>query len=89
MYRKGFHHLRFLLHATTKAVSLIAIATTIATTAQAQSANIRGKILDPLGNPIAQAKVTLIQEGREGKTLADSTSAADGTYQLQSTESGR
>jgi vitamin B12 transporter len=89
MFHKGFHRLRFLLHTTTKLVSLVALATIIATTAQAQSANIRGKILDPLGNPVAQAKATLIQEGREDKTLADSTSAADGTYQLQAPGSGR
>src|SRR5271167_2583585 len=89
MFYKGFHRLRYLLHTTTKLVSLVALATIIATTAQAQSANIRGKILDPLGNPVAQAKATLIQEGREDKTLADSTSAADGTYQLQAPGSGR
>ena len=89
MFRKGLHRLRFLLNTTTKLVSLVAIATIIATTAQAQSANVRGKILDPLGNPVAQAKVTLVLEGREDKSLADSTSAADGTYQLQAPGSGR
>src|ERR1700753_1876501 len=89
MYRKGFESLRFLLHATTKLVSLITLVTIIATAPHAQSASIRGKILDPLGNPIAQAKVTLIQEGRDDKSLSDSTSASDGTYQLESPASGR
>src|SRR5215475_413605 len=70
-------------------ISLIAFAAALATTAQAQSASIRGKILDPLGNPVAQAKVTLIQEGREDKTLADSTSSPDGAYQLQTSSGGR
>ena len=89
MFPKGFHRLRFLLQATTTLVSLLALATIIATAAHAQSASIRGKILDPLGNPIAQAKVTLIQEAREDKSLADSTTTADGTYQLVAPGSGR
>ena len=89
MFPKGFHRLRFLLQATTTLVSLLALATIIATTAQAQSTNIRGKVLDPLGNPVAQAKVTLIQEAREDKSLADSTTTADGTYQLVAPGSGR
>ena len=83
MFRKRLHRLRFrfAFHATTQTRSHSSHSPPcIATTAQAQSANIRGKILDPLGNPVAQAKVTLVQEGREDKSLADSTSTADGTY---------
>lgn len=89
MFRKGFHRLRFSFRSALQLFLLVALAAASASIVHGQSANIRGKILDPLGSPVAQAKVTLIQEGREEKALADSTSAADGTYQLQSPTSGR
>src|SRR5579871_2858165 len=89
MFRKGFESLRFSLRSLFQLILLIALTAASVSVAQAQSANIHGKILDPLGNPISQAKVTLVQEGREDKTLADSTSATDGTYQRQLPASGR
>src|SRR5579862_4689398 len=78
MFRKRSQHLRSLLHVATKFILFLSFVATLATTAQAQSVTIHGRILDPLGNPVAQAKVTLIQEGREDKSLADSTSSPDG-----------
>src|SRR5215475_4722549 len=91
MFRKRSHRSRSRnpIRPAIRFIVLIALTTALATTTQAQSANIRGKILDPLGNPVAQAKVTLIQEGHEDKSLADSTSSADGTYQLQTPSGGR
>jgi vitamin B12 transporter len=91
MFRKRFQHLRFRLsfRSTLQFFLLIALTAAAASTAKAQSATIHGKILDPLGNPIAQAKVSLVQETREDKTLADSTSAADGSYHLDAPSAGR
>jgi vitamin B12 transporter len=91
MFRKRLHRFRFRFsfRRSIQLMFLIAFAVATASTSHAQSANIRGKILDPLGNPVAQAKITLIHEGREDKTLADTTSAADGTYSLATPDSGR
>jgi vitamin B12 transporter len=93
MFPQRLHRLRFSLRSSIQLILLIVFASAFSSvptsTAQAQSANIRGKILDPLGNPMAQAKVSLIQKTREDKTLADSTSAADGSYHLDAPNSGR
>ena len=91
MFRKRLRHLRFRFsfRSSIQLILLIAFAVATASTSYAQSANIRGKILDPLGSSVAQAKVTLVREGHEDTPVADTTSAGDGTYSLATPDSGR
>lgn len=91
MFRKGFQHLRIRIsfRSPLHFILLIAMTAGSASIAQAQSATIRGKILDPLGNPVAQAKVILVREGHEDASVADSTSGLDGTYALAAPDGGR
>jgi vitamin B12 transporter len=91
MFRKRLHRLRFRFsfRRSIQLMLLIAFAAATASTSHAQSANIRGKILDPLGSPVASAKVVLIREGHEDTSVADTTSSADGTYSLATPDAGR
>src|SRR5579862_7698766 len=91
MFRKGFRHLRsrFSLGGLIPFILLIAMAVASASIAHAQSANIHGTVSDPLGNPIAQAKVVLIREGRQDAPLAGTNSNSDGTYMLVIPSNGR
>src|ERR1700743_1121970 len=89
MFPKRSHRLRFSLHSSVRLVFFVLLAIASFSIVRAQSAGIHGKILDPLGTPVASAKVVLIQEGREDKTLADGTSSADGAYQLPTPAGGR
>jgi vitamin B12 transporter len=91
MFRKRLRRLRFRFsfHASIQIILLIAFAAATVSTSHAQSANIRGKILDPLGSPVASAKVTLVREGHEDTPVAGTTSIADGTYSLAAPDSGR
>ena len=91
MFRKGFRHLRsrFSLRGLIPFILLIAMAVASASIAHAQSANIHGTVSDPLGNPIAQAKVVLIREGRQDAPLAGTNSNSDGTYMLVIPSNGR
>ena len=87
MFIPRFHRfrspLRFLFH--------FILLVSFASASRAQSGSLHGKILDPLGNPVPQAKVVLVQEGqgREDKSIADTQSATDGTYSLNVPVSGR
>jgi vitamin B12 transporter len=67
----------------------IAFLISFVSASRAQSGSVHGKILDPLGNPIPQAKVVLLLEGREDKSIADAQSDADGAYVLNVPASGR
>jgi iron complex outermembrane receptor protein/vitamin B12 transporter len=54
---------------------------------QAQSqANLHGKIVDPLGNPIPNAKIVLLQGDKE---IAQGKSDAEGSFDLAVPDSGR
>src|SRR5882757_4980362 len=68
MFRKGFYRFQFTLHSSIQLILVIAFASAVACTTQAQSANLRGRILDPLGSPVAQAKVVLVREGADDKS---------------------
>ncbi|HUE42147.1 MAG TPA: TonB-dependent receptor [Candidatus Sulfotelmatobacter sp.] len=91
MFRKRLHRLRFRfsLRSSIQLILLIAFAAAAASITHAQSANIRGKILDPLASPVAQAKVVAVRESHEDTPIANTTSAADGTYSLATPDSGR
>jgi iron complex outermembrane receptor protein/vitamin B12 transporter len=75
----------FLFHVALSLAFLIAFASP----SHAQTASLRGKILDPLGNPVQQAKVVLLQESHENESIADSQSDSDGAYVLNLPASGR
>ncbi len=63
------------------------IATLFAVALQAQSrGSLHGNISDPLGNPIPDAKIVLLQNGRE---VVHGTSDADGSFDLDVPASGR
>ncbi|HVW77416.1 MAG TPA: TonB-dependent receptor plug domain-containing protein, partial [Alloacidobacterium sp.] len=47
---------------------------------------VRGRVTDPLGRPIANASISLIENG---KVIVASQTMSDGTYQLSSSASGR
>jgi vitamin B12 transporter len=68
---------------------IIAFAAASASVASAQSATIRGIVTDPLGNPVAQAKVVLVREAHEDTPPATVNSGSDGSYQLQAPDAGR
>lgn len=53
---------------------------------KAQSGTVHGKIYDPLGNPVAQAKVVLVQGDKD---LTDALSDMDGSFALKVPASGR
>ena len=91
MFRKGFRHLRsrFSLRGLIPFILLIAMAVASPPVAHTQSANIHGTVSDPLGNPIAQAKVVLIREGHQDAPLAGTNSNSDGTYMLVIPSNGR
>jgi vitamin B12 transporter len=48
--------------------------------------NVRGKVVDPLGSPVANAKIVLFQESRE---IVQGTSDAEGNFSLSVPASGR
>src|SRR5580704_1569916 len=89
MFRKGFHRLRFSLRTFIQLIPLIALIAASSSIAQAQSATIHGTVSDPLGNPVAQAKVILLREGHEDTPLANTNSASDGSYSLAAPDTGR
>ena len=52
----------------------------------ARAVVVRGKVTTPLGNPLANARVQLIQGPR---SVADAITEADGTYEIRSAYAGR
>src|ERR1700720_2446703 len=50
------------------------------------SGNVHGKVVDPLGNPVPNAKIVLLQESRE---IVQGTSDAEGNFSLSVPASGR
>jgi vitamin B12 transporter len=47
---------------------------------------VRGRVTDPLGNPIAHASIALVQNGQ---VVTASTTQSDGSYQLTNSATGR
>ena len=65
---------------------LLVFTTLLTTILQAQTAGaVRGKVLDPLGRAVFQAKVILLQDGKE---VAQGTSDAEGSFDLAAPGSG-
>ena len=62
------------------------VAATSAQTADNRTATVTGRVLDPLGGAIANAKATLI---RDDQPVTDATSDASGRFALAFNESGR
>ena len=50
------------------------------------SGNVHGKVVDPLGNPVPNVKIVLLQESRE---IVQGTSDAEGNFSLSVPASGR
>jgi vitamin B12 transporter len=50
------------------------------------SGNVHGKVVDPLGNPVPNAKIVLLQESRE---IVQGTSDAEGNFSLSVPAGGR
>ena len=48
--------------------------------------SLRGRVVDPLGNPVAGAKIVLLQADKE---VVQGKSGADGSFELAIAESGR
>ena len=95
MFPKRSQHLGFrvsfpaLLKSSIQLILLFALVVSVASAADPQPVIIHGTVTDPLGNPLAQAKVVLVREGHEDTSLADTNSASDGTYSLAAPDSGR
>jgi vitamin B12 transporter len=67
-------------------LGLLALTTLLVTTVTAQIAGtVRGKVLDPLGKTVSQAKVILLQDGKQ---VAQGTSDAEGSFDLAAPGSG-
>jgi hypothetical protein len=65
---------------------LLVFTTLLTTTVRAQTAGfVRGRVLDPLGRAVFQAKVILLQDGKE---VAQGTSDAEGSFDLAAPGSG-
>jgi vitamin B12 transporter len=63
------------------------LATLFAVTLSAQSSGgLHGKVVDPLGSPVPDAKIVLLQNGRE---IVHGTSDADGSFDLTVPAGGR
>jgi hypothetical protein len=60
------------------AIASLLITLPVAGFAQETTANIRGKVLDPAGNPVADATV-VVQDTRSGASRT-ATSGSDGTF---------
>jgi vitamin B12 transporter len=65
---------------------LFVIALLAAAAPAAKAVVVRGKVTTPLGNPIAGARVQLIQGPR---SVADAVTGADGSYEIRSPFAGR
>ncbi len=66
--------------------TLLAFVATVLSTTSAQAVIVRGTVTTPLGAPLGNARVQLIQ-GR--RTVAFGFSQMDGSYEIRSTSSGR
>jgi vitamin B12 transporter len=66
---------------------LAVLALLTACSVQAQSSGtLRGKVVDPLGNPVPNAKIVLLQDDKE---IIHGTSDAEGSFELAVAASGR
>ncbi|MGA9984772.1 MAG: carboxypeptidase regulatory-like domain-containing protein, partial [Acidobacteriaceae bacterium] len=67
-------------------VQLSALPLLLASTTLLHAVSVHGTVTDPLGYPIANATVALVQNGR---VLVNGSTGPDGAYTLVSSESGR
>ena len=91
MFPKRFQYLRFRIsfRSLSQLILLFALVAAAAFAADPQSATVHGVVTDPLGNPVAQARVVLVREGHEDAPLANTNSASNGAYSLTAPDSGR